>query len=252
MANADHRTGGSRAPGQDQEPGGPSAPSRRAALRTGTLGGIIASLTAAGCAGSRTTAGLGAAAPPPQAAVAGAQAAGSYGFNQNWLFGGVYTGGSADPGHDDSGFAGVTLPHTVTPLSWGDWDHVTWENAWIYRKHFSLGGLAGQRGFADFDGVMANATVLLNGVTVSTLFELARAAAGDVGIGPLEGVRSGGGSDGNLTAALGVPTLDGLGAVGGRPHARDEHANVRLRAERTPLLAALITRIRQASPGRPG
>lgn len=168
MASADHRTGGSRAPGQDQEPGGPSAPSRRAVLRTGTLGGIIASLTAAGCAGSRTTAGLGAAAPPPQAAVAGAQAAGSYGFNQNWLFGGVYTGGSADPGHDDSGFAGVTLPHTVTPLSWGDWDHVTWENAWIYRKHFSLGGLAGQRVFADFDGVMANATVLLNGVTVST------------------------------------------------------------------------------------
>jgi glutamate carboxypeptidase len=92
----------------------------------------------------------------------------------------------------------------------------------------------------------------LESSAASGLFELARAAAGDVGIGPLEGVRSGGGSDGNLTAALGVPTLDGLGAVGGRPHARDEHADVRLMPERAALLAALITRIRQASPGRPG
>src|ERR1039457_2596224 len=92
----------------------------------------------------------------------------------------------------------------------------------------------------------------LESSAASGLFALARAAAGDVGIGPLEGARSGGGSDGNLTAALGVPTLDGLGAVGGRPHARDEHADVRLMPERAALLAALITRIRQASPGRPG
>ncbi len=89
----------------------------------------------------------------------------------------------------------------------------------------------------------------LESSAASRLFELARAAADDVGIGPLEGERSGGGSDGNITAALGVPTLDGLGAVGGRPHARDEHADVRLMPERAALLAALITRIRQAPPG---
>jgi glutamate carboxypeptidase len=82
------------------------------------------------------------------------------------------------------------------------------------------------------------------------LYELARRAADDIGIEPPQGVRSGGGSDGNLTAAIGVPTLDGLGAVGGRPHARDEHTDVRLMPGRAALLAALIGRIRQAPPGR--
>ncbi len=82
------------------------------------------------------------------------------------------------------------------------------------------------------------------------LYELARRAAGDIGIEPPAGVRSGGGSDGNLTAAIGVPTLDGLGAVGGRPHARDEHTDVRLMPDRAALLAALIGRIRQVPPGR--
>jgi glutamate carboxypeptidase len=83
------------------------------------------------------------------------------------------------------------------------------------------------------------------------LFSLVRTAAGDIGIVPPEGVRSGGGSDGNLTAALGVPTLDGLGAVGGRPHARSEHADVRQMPDRAALLAALIGRIRQAAAGPP-
>ena len=81
------------------------------------------------------------------------------------------------------------------------------------------------------------------------LYDLARAAAADIGIEPPEGVRSGGGSDGNLTAAIGIPTLDGLGAVGGRPHARDEHTDVRLMPDRAALLAALIGRIRQAPAG---
>jgi glutamate carboxypeptidase len=86
----------------------------------------------------------------------------------------------------------------------------------------------------------------------ASLFELIGAAASDIGIRPPAGVRSGGGSDGNLTAALGIPTLDGLGAVGGGPHARTEHADVRLMADRAALLAALIGRIRQAPSSRPG
>jgi len=83
------------------------------------------------------------------------------------------------------------------------------------------------------------------------LFELARAAAADIGIEPPEGVRSGGGSDGNLTAALGVPTLDGLGAVGGGPHARTEHADIRLMPDRAAFLAALIGRILRTGPPAP-
>jgi beta-galactosidase len=168
MTSAGHREDGDSPPGRDRKPAGAPAPSRRAVLRTGAAGGMLASLGAAGCSASGSTATLGLTSPRPQAAVAAVQATGSYGFNQDWLFGGVYTSGSADRGHDDSGFAAVTLPHTVTPLSWGNWDHARWENVWIYRKHFSLGGLAGRRVFADFDGVMVNATVVLNGITVST------------------------------------------------------------------------------------
>ncbi len=50
----------------------------------------------------------------------------------------------------------------------------------------------------------------------------------------------GGGSDGNFTSALGVATLDGLGSVGGGPHARHEHIRVRESLERLALLAGLL------------
>lgn len=64
-------------------------------------------------------------------------------------------------------------------------------------------------------------------------------------------MRSGGGSDGNLTAALGIPTLDGLGAVDGHPHARSEHPDITGMPQRAALLAARITRIRgNSSPAK--
>ena len=93
----------------------------------------------------------------------------SYDFNQGWLFGGRYQAGAADPGYDDSGFTPVTLPHTVTGLSWGDWDPASWQQVWIYRKHFEWPGRgrdASSRVFTDFDGVLVSATVLLNGSPV--------------------------------------------------------------------------------------
>ena len=51
---------------------------------------------------------------------------------------------------------------------------------------------------------------------------------------------TGGGSDGNFTAALGVPTLDGLGAVGDGAHALHEHVIIKELPWRAALLAALI------------
>ncbi|WP_267245622.1 M20 family metallopeptidase [Streptomyces sp. PR69] len=67
----------------------------------------------------------------------------------------------------------------------------------------------------------------------------------------LEGRAVGGGSDGNFTAALGVPTLDGLGAVGGGAHADHEFLAVSAMAERAKLLAGLVTAIQRGSaPGR--
>ncbi|MFE1764846.1 M20 family metallopeptidase [Streptomyces angustmyceticus] len=62
----------------------------------------------------------------------------------------------------------------------------------------------------------------------------------------IDGTAVGGGSDGNFTAALGVPTLDGLGAVGGGAHADHEYLVVDAMAERANLVAGLV-RARQGS-----
>jgi glutamate carboxypeptidase len=79
--------------------------------------------------------------------------------------------------------------------------------------------------------------------TSTDLFAVAQQAAQEVGIGLLEGVSVGGGSDGNFTAALGIPTLDGLGVVGGGAHADHEWVDVPSLAERAGLLAAILRRL---------
>lgn len=76
-----------------------------------------------------------------------------------------------------------------------------------------------------------------------TLFPIAVEAAAEVGIHDIVGVGVGGGSDGNFTAAIGVPTLDGLGAVGGGAHADHEHLFVDTLVPRSRMLAALIRRV---------
>ena len=57
----------------------------------------------------------------------------------------------------------------------------------------------------------------------------------------LEESATGGGSDGNFTAALGVPTLDGLGGVGEGAHAMNESILLDRVADRTALLAMLLS-----------
>ncbi|HEX4865047.1 MAG TPA: M20 family metallopeptidase [Acidimicrobiales bacterium] len=78
----------------------------------------------------------------------------------------------------------------------------------------------------------------------ASLFRLARQAAAQVGLGPPRGEAVGGGSDGNFTAGIGVPTLDGLGAVGGKAHADGEWVHVPSMAERAALLAQLLILLR--------
>jgi len=56
----------------------------------------------------------------------------------------------------------------------------------------------------------------------------------------LEESATGGGSDGNFTSALGIPTLDGMGAVGSGAHASHEHLKRKVSRPRTALLAALL------------
>jgi glutamate carboxypeptidase len=71
------------------------------------------------------------------------------------------------------------------------------------------------------------------------LFRRARSLAAEMGV-VLEEAATGGGSDGNFTAAIGVPTLDGMGAVGAGAHASHEHVVAKHLVERTALLAALL------------
>ena len=78
---------------------------------------------------------------------------------------------------------------------------------------------------------------------VIRLYRQARGLASDMGV-ELGEARVGGGSDGNLTAALGVPTLDGMGGVGEGAHALNESILINRIADRTALLAKLIAGIR--------
>lgn len=59
----------------------------------------------------------------------------------------------------------------------------------------------------------------------------------------IDGYSVGGGSDGNFTAAIGVPTLDGLGAVGGGAHAETEHVLVDTMVDRAKLVAGIVAAI---------
>ena len=77
------------------------------------------------------------------------------------------------------------------------------------------------------------------------LFPLAVAAAARLGLAEVIGVGVGGGSDGNFTAARGVATLDGLGAVGGGAHADHEYVLVETMPDRARLLAGLIAAVLQ-------
>ncbi len=73
----------------------------------------------------------------------------------------------------------------------------------------------------------------------AALFRRAQALAAEIGI-RLDEASTGGGSDGNFSSALGIPTLDGMGAVGAGAHALNEHCLRRHLAPRTALLAALL------------
>jgi glutamate carboxypeptidase len=80
------------------------------------------------------------------------------------------------------------------------------------------------------------------------LFEHARKLAAPIGI-DLVGIHAGGGSDGNFTAALGVPTLDGLGVDGAGAHTLQEHIFVSSIEPRVDLFAALLAETRPEDVG---
>jgi glutamate carboxypeptidase len=104
--------------------------------------------------------------------------------------------------------------------------------------------------FSALQPTVAGATISVSGSinrppmhesAATALYAVAQSVASGIGITDLQGIAVGGGSDGNFTAAIGVPTLDGLGACGGGAHADTEYINVSKMGERA-ALAAAITR----------
>lgn len=80
-------------------------------------------------------------------------------------------------------------------------------------------------------------------ITSRALFAVAQAVAAELSRPELRGVSVGGGSDGNFTAALGIPTLDGLGVTGGGAHAEGEWASLQSLSSQGEFLAALMHRL---------
>ena len=105
-----------------------------------------------------------------------------------------------------------------------------------------------EEAFAALRPTIAGATVNVSGSinrppmhesAAMALFDIAKQVAPQVGIHDLKGIAVGGGSDGNFTAAIGIPTLDGLGACGGGAHADTEFIKVSKMGERAALVAAI-------------
>lgn len=104
--------------------------------------------------------------------------------------------------------------------------------------------------------LVAGATVSVTGgferpplertAAVIALFNEAKAVAAQIGV-TLEEGSAGGGSDGNFTAALGVPTLDGFGAIGDGAHAIHEHIEVDALVPRAATIAGVIRALARRS-----
>lgn len=88
----------------------------------------------------------------------------------------------------------------------------------------------------------------LEAAASAPLYGLLCRIAGELGLPGPSQAAVGGASDGNLTAGVGTPTLDGLGAVGGGAHAADEHVLVEEMPARTALVRALVERLVAAAP----
>jgi len=156
-------------------------------------------------------------------------------------------------GQDATGSApGVTV--SVGVIGGGTKSNVIPAQAWAevdVRFPRRVDGLRIARKFAALKPVDKRCTIAITGGinrppmerTRGTvrLFKKACALTQELGFA-LEEASTGGGSDGNFTSALGVPTLDGMGAVGEGAHASHESVAIEHLAPRTALLAAMLSR----------
>ena len=156
-----------------------------------------------------------------------------------------------------SGFGNPTVGTTVTPTvaAAGTTDNTVPDRATILVDARVVTPDEKQR----VESLMNSLTPVLEGASISVsgglhrppmhesmsaqLFEVARAVANEIDGRDIAGVAVGGGSDGNFTAAIGVPTLDGLGAVGGGAHGETEHVVAETIPFRTALVAGIAARV---------
>ena len=135
---------------------------------------------------------------------------------------------------------GGTRSNVVPEQAWAEVDFRVMDLTGAARVDAVLRGLK-----PHWDGIRLEVTGGLNRPpmvrtpAIAALYTHAEAIAVELGF-PLSETGTGGGSDGNFTAALGVPTLDGLGVVGDGGHALHEHVILSSLPERAALLAGLI------------
>src|SRR6266581_8025525 len=92
----------------------------------------------------------------------------SLSLDRDWLFGGKFNEAAMQRSFSDTGFQSVTLPHCVAKLSWQNWDPASWEDRWVYRRHFDLPPqFRNRRLFLHFDGVTVGAAPIINGHTLT-------------------------------------------------------------------------------------
>ncbi|CAN5480903.1 M20 family metallopeptidase [soil metagenome] len=136
--------------------------------------------------------------------------------------------------------AGTTM-NTIPARATADVDVRAWTVAEQQRVDELLRGLRAQRPGARLTLHGGINRPPLEAAMSAGLFDLATECAARLGLVAPTGAAVGGGSDGNFTAALGIPTLDGLGPVGDGAHAEGEHILVSAMAERAALVHLMVT-----------
>ena len=135
---------------------------------------------------------------------------------------------------------GGTRSNVVPEQAWAEVDYRVMNMAEAARVDAFMHGLRPQRAGIKLEVTGGlNRPPMVRTPAIVALYARAEAVAAELGF-PLTETGTGGGSDGNFTAALGVPTLDGLGVVGDGGHALHEHVILSSLPERAALLAGLI------------
>jgi glutamate carboxypeptidase len=145
-------------------------------------------------------------------------------------------GTTVNPGLVSAGTAVNTVPAAATAQI----DVRAWTSAEADRIDAAFRALQPVAAGATLTVERVSAVPPLERSASASLFRRAAELAERLGLPPLAEAAVGGGSDGNLIADLGVPTLDGLGAVGDHAHGRGEYVRIGAMADRAALVAALV------------